>query len=465
MKFNYTKYVPSLLDEIDFEDLVSKLSDLLMSSGFSNPYGDAYGGDDYDRTMQALHDAIMEALFNDGVLPPDVLERMMGEPADGDQEELQRALEQLVQQIIERMMQEGFITPAPDLAADPQRRGQPGVGGGDGEDAGQVKFEVTDKSLDFLGFRALRDLLGSLGHSSTGRHDTRHVATGVETSGAPKPYAFGDTLNIDPSGTILNAVQRIERAREEGRLKPAPTIAGEPTDAGAGVGPSTIAGDPTDAGAGFSRPTIDVEYEDLMVQQGEYHSSCATVIMLDCSHSMILYGEDRFTPAKRVAMALSHLIRTQYPGDTLHAVLFHDSAEEVPIKQLGRVRVGPYYTNTREGLRLARRILERERKDMRQIIMITDGKPSALTQPDGRIYKNAFGLDPFIVSETFAEVAACRRAGIMINTFMLARDYDLVSFVRRVAAICHGKAYFTTPYTLGQYVLMDYLDKKTRTIH
>ncbi len=211
--------------------------------------------------------------------------------------------------------------------------------------------------------------------------------------------------------------------------------------------------------------SIDIAYEDLMVAQGEYQSSCATVLMLDCSHSMILYGEDRFTPAKRVALALANLIRLQYPGDALNVILFHDSAEEIPLRELGRVRVGPYYTNTREGLRLARRILDRQRKDMRQIVMITDGKPSALTQPDGRIYKNAFGLDPFIVSETIAEVAACRKSGIMINTFMLARDYELVAFVRRVAEICRGKAYFTTPYTLGQYVLMDYMDKKTRTIH
>jgi Ca-activated chloride channel family protein len=202
-----------------------------------------------------------------------------------------------------------------------------------------------------------------------------------------------------------------------------------------------------------------------MVAQGEYQSSCATVLLLDCSHSMILYGEDRFTPAKRVALALANLIRHQYPGDSLKAVLFHDSAEEIPIQQLARVRVGPYYTNTREGLRLARRLLERQRKDMRQIVMITDGKPSAVTRPDGRIYRNAFGLDPFVITETFAEVAACRKAGIMINTFMLARDYDLVSFVRKVAQICRGKAYFTTPYTLGQYVLMDYVNRKTRTIH
>ena len=208
-----------------------------------------------------------------------------------------------------------------------------------------------------------------------------------------------------------------------------------------------------------------MQYDDLMVAQGEYQSSCATVLMLDCSHSMILYGEDRFTPAKRVALALANLIRHQFPGDALHVVLFHDSAEEIPLSQLARVKVGPYYTNTREGLRLSRRILERQRKDMRQIVMITDGKPSALTRPDGQIYRNAFGLDPMIVQETFGEVAACRKAGIMINTFMLARSYDLVAFVRKMSEICHGKAYFTTPQTLGRYVLMDYMNKKTRLVH
>jgi Ca-activated chloride channel family protein len=344
---------------------------------------------------------------------------------------MREELEELIQQIIERMMESGYITPSPDLETERQRRAQ---GGGQGEDSNeQVKFEVTDKALDFLGYKALRDLLGSLGHSSTGRHDTRDLSTGIEASGAPKPYEFGDTMNLDATATILNAVQR--HAEEGSHLF-----------SGTGSG-------------------IDIDYQDLMVAQGEYQSSCATVLMLDCSHSMILYGEDRFTPAKRVAMALAHLLRTQFPGDTMHAVLFHDSAEEIPLRELGRVRVGPYYTNTREGLRLARRILEKQRKDMRQIVMITDGKPSALTQPDGRIYKNAFGLDPFVIAETLAEVSACAKAGIMINTFMLARDYDLVAFVRRVAAMCRGKAYFTTPYTLGEYVLMDYMDKKTRTIH
>jgi Ca-activated chloride channel family protein len=423
VKYRYTKYTPSLLDELDMDELMSKLSDLLLSSGFGSPWGDP--SDSYDRTMQALHDAILEALFSGGVLPPDVMEKLFGEPADGDQEQMRQQLEELIQQIIDRMKDSGYITASPDLETERQRRAQ---GGGWGDQDEQATFEVTDKALDFLGFKALRDLLGSIGHSSAGRHDTRDLATGIEASGAPKPYEFGDTMNLDATATILNAVQR--RAHE-----------------------------------GRSSDPLDITYQDLMVAQGEYQSSCATVLMLDCSHSMILYGEDRFTPAKRVAMALSHLIRTQYPGDTLRAVLFHDSAEEIPLRELGRVRVGPYYTNTREGLRLARRILEKQRKDMRQIVMITDGKPSALTQPDGRIYKNAFGLDPFVIAETFAEVSACARAGIMINTFMLARDYDLVAFVRRVAAMCRGKAYFTTPHTLGEYVLTDYMEKKTRTIH
>jgi Ca-activated chloride channel family protein len=451
MKYRYTKYVGDLLDEIDIEDLVSKLSDLLLSSGFSNPWGDPSGRDE-DRTMQALHDAILEALFSGGVLPEETLQRLLGEPADGDQESVRQQLEDLIQQIIERMTEQGFVTEAPDL--EHEREHRRGTGGGVGDDAGPVRFEVTDKALDFLGYRALRDLLGSIGRSSAGRHDTRHLSTGIEAIAAPKAYEFGDTLNLDPSSTILNAVQRLHGNGELTLVR----------DPGSGIrdlgsGPSgSLAPDPGSL-------KIDVDYPDLMVAQSDYQSSCATVIMLDCSHSMILYGEDRFTPAKRVALALSHLIRTQYPGDSLHAVLFHDSAEEIPLKQLGRVRVGPYYTNTREGLRLARRILERQKKDMRQIVMITDGKPSALTRADGQIYKNAFGLDPFIVAETFAEVSACQKAGIMINTFMLARDHDLVAFVRRVASICRGKAYFTTPYTLGQYVLMDYMDRKTKTIH
>jgi Ca-activated chloride channel family protein len=414
VKYRYTKFIPDDLEGIDLEQLLSKLSDLLLSSGFENPYQpdpQAHG-----HTRQALQDAIVEALLSNGLLSPEQMERLLGEPADGDS---QSGLEQLLDRLIDRMGQQGYLSPQPEQGTL--------SGGQHGTDLPPVKFEVTDKGIDFLGYRALRDLLGSLGRSSAGRHDTRDMSTGIDAGGAVKPYAFGDTMNLDPVATLLHAVGR--------NGLPAP-------------------------GEGF-----DLDYPDLHVTQGEYQSSCATVVMLDCSHSMILYGEDRFTPAKRVALALANLIRHQYPGDALNAVLFHDSAEEVPVEQLARVRVGPYYTNTREGLRLARRVLERQRKDMKQIVMITDGKPSAITMPDGQIYRNAFGLDPHIVSETFAEVTACRKAGIMINTFMLARDYELMAFVRRVAQICHGKAYFTTPMTLGRYVLMDYMDKKTRTVH
>jgi Ca-activated chloride channel homolog len=425
MRFRYSKYTGEELDGIDLEELLSKLSDLLLSSGFGDPMDD-----EGTHSMQSLHDAILEALLNGGMLSDETLEKLLGKDWQ-DAEDAEQRIDELVQRIIERLQHQGYLTSSPRQETERDPASQFGPGEGMNQDPSQFRFEITDKSLDFLGYRALRDLLGSIGRSSIGRHDTREEATGIEASGAPKPYEFGDTMNLDASGTILNAV-----LRKRASLSTTVPFSG-----------------------------IDIDYEDLMVVQGEYQSSCATVLMLDCSHSMILYGEDRFTPAKRVALALSNLIRLQYPGDALKVVLFHDSAEEIPLTRLARVRVGPYYTNTREGLRLARRILERQQKDMRQIVMITDGKPSALTRPDGRIYRNAFGLDPFIVSETFAEVAACRKAGILINTFMLARDYDLVSFVRRVAQICHGKAYFTTPRTLGRYVLMDYMDKKTRTIH
>lgn len=439
MRYRYSKFTGDDLDELDLEDLLSKLSDLLLGSGFENPYGT--DDDEAGHSWQSLHDAIMEALLSGGLLSEGTLERLLGKDWR-DADDAEERLDELIEKIIEKLQSQGYLTGPPDLERDREQR-ERGPGGGFGN-AEQYRFEITDKSLDFLGYRALRDLLGSLGKSSLGRHDTREMATGIEASAAPKRYEFGDTMNLDASGTILNAVLRTRREERAG-LPPEERVELPPS----GGGSSGIA----------------VDYEDLMVAQGEYQSSCATVLMLDCSHSMILYGEDRFTPAKRVALALANLIRLQYPGDALKVVLFHDSAEEIPLSQLARVRVGPYYTNTREGLRLARRILDRQQKDMRQIVMITDGKPSALTRADGRIYRNAFGLDPFIVSETFAEVAACRKAGILINTFMLARDYDLVSFVRKVAEICHGKAYFTTPRTLGRYVLMDYMEKKTRTVH
>jgi Ca-activated chloride channel homolog len=413
MKFiKYKKYVPEPASEMSMEDLLNALSDYLLQSGFQQQYLDFYDLKNMEQSLDDLRQAIAEALLNS-----DMLDDAMREQIENMTPE---QMEQLIQQLIDRMEQENYITV--DQPHDPAR--QSSVGGQVGEPQSQARFEVTDKSLDFLGYRALRDLMGSLGKSSFGRHDTRDLATGIEASGASKTYEFGDTLNLDITATLSSAIQR------EGLRLP-----------------------------------LNIEYSDLQVRQCEYQSSCATVLMLDCSHSMILYGEDRFTPAKKVAMALSHLIRTQYPGDSLSLVLFHDSAEELPLSHLARVKVGPYYTNTREGLRMAQRILQRQRKDMKQIVMITDGKPSALTLEDGRIYKNAFGLDPLVVSETLKEVSKCKRAGILINTFMLASEYGLVQFVQKVTEMCRGKAYFTTPYTLGQYLLMDYMSRKTKTVH
>jgi Ca-activated chloride channel homolog len=416
----YTKYTGEPADGVDLQELVKRLSDFFLQSGFESQF---YGMSEMDpeKSMEALRQAIQRALEEGDLLPSQELKDLL----DGTPEQMDAKMKELIDQLIDRLMQEGYVTGNPQVTAPPDKtpRGQIGQGR-DRDRENEARFEITDKTIDFLGFKTLKDLMGSLGKSSFGRHDTRDLATGVESGGVSRPYEFGDTLNLDISGTLFNAVRR------EG-----------------------------------SKVPIELDYPDLMVHQTEYQSSCATVLMLDCSHSMILYGEDRFTPAKKVALALSHLIRTQYPGDSLHLVLFHDSAEEMPLGELARVQVGPYYTNTREGLRLARRILSRQKKDMKQIVMITDGKPSALTLDDGRIYKNAFGLDPLVVTQTLEEVGRCRRSGILINTFMLASDYSLVHFVQKVTELCRGKAYFTTPYTLGQYLLMDYMQKKVKHIH
>jgi len=411
-RIRYSKYVPDPAGEMSMEDLLSALSDYLLQSGFQD-YLSYYDLPNGEQTLEDLRRAIEQALLAGDLLNDEFRRQLQQMQAEG-------SLDELIEQLIERMQQEDYISI--DQPPDPTQRS--GVGGQVGDAQQQARFEITDKSLDFLGYKTLRDLLGSLGKSSFGRHDTRDMSTGIEASGASRRYEFGDMLNLDITATLSSAIQR----------------------------------------EGLSLP-LNIEYSDLQVHQCEYQSSCATVLMLDCSHSMILYGEDRFTPAKKVAMALSHLLRTQYPGDSLSLILFHDSAEEVPLSQLARVKVGPYYTNTREGLRLAQRILQRQRKDMKQIVMITDGKPSALTLEDGRIYKNAFGLDPLVVSQTLEEVSKCKRAGVMINTFMLASDYGLVQFVQKVTEMCRGKAYFTTPYTLGQYLLMDYMSRKTKTIH
>jgi Ca-activated chloride channel family protein len=389
------------------EDLLRALADFFLESGFDNPY--MRFSEWNQHTLEDLKRALERAIEQGEMFDPERAEQIRQALENMSPEEMDQLLNRLVQKLVD----EGYIQ------TDPQQGGGP-----HGGPESKIEVKITDKSIDFLGFKTLKDLMGSLGHSSFGAHDTRDMATGVEASGAAKVYEFGDTMNLDIGQTLFSAVQR------EGLKLP-----------------------------------LNLEYRDLHVHQSEYQSSCATVLMLDCSHSMILYGEDRFTPAKKVALALAHLIRTQYPGDSLRCVLFHDTAEELRIEDLARVQVGPYYTNTRDGLILAQRLLAQEKKDMRQIVMITDGKPSALTLEDGRIYKNAFGLDPLVISRTLEEVSRCKRQGILINTFMLASDHGLINFIQKVTELCRGKAYFTTPYTLGQYLLMDYMNRKTRTIH
>src|SRR6476659_588417 len=398
MRFHtYSKFSPEMADAVDLQSLLDKLADFLLQSGFAgNEGGHSYYGMGFeepgDRSLDALRQAILEALMESGQFTPEMLEALRG---DGD-EEAQAKLAKLLDALVQRLIDEGYLK----LDAPPQMPGshQPVEGKGSLAQAAarDVNFNLTEKGIDFLGYKTLRNILGSLGKSSFGSHDTPYLATGIEADGYSKPYEFGDVLNLDVNETLKNSLAR----------------------------------------TGSLDIPMDLDYGDLMVRQAEYASSCSTVLLLDTSHSMILYGEDRFTPAKRVALALSHLIRTPYPGDSLRLVLFHDSAEEVPLKDLARVVVGPYHTNTCEGLRLARRILMAEKKDMKQIIMITDGKPSAMTLPNGRIYKNAFGLAPMILEETFKEVATCRKAGILINTFMLASDHYLVDFVKKVTEIC-----------------------------
>ena len=395
----YSKYLPELADTVNLQGLLDQLADFLLQSGFaggpySHPFWGEFGEDESDRSMDALRQAILQALMDSGQLTPEMLQVLRGESTGDAQRdaELQRQLAELLDKIVQRLIDEGYLNvkEAPQMPAGQQPLFGPG--GMAREAAQQVQFSLTEKGIDFLGYKTLKHLLGGIGKSSFGAHETEHLDTGIEAEAASRKYVFGDTLNLDVNATLRNALER----------------------EGLGV-------------------PINLEYDDLMVNQAEYRSSSATVLMLDCSHSMILYGEDRFTPAKKVALALTHLIRTQFPGDSLRVVLFHDTAEEIPLARLAHAQVGPYHTNTAEGLKLARRILLAQRKDMRQIIMITDGKPSALTLPDGRIYVNSMGLDPQILKETYREVALCRRNGVLINTFMLARDRSLVEFVKTVS--------------------------------
>jgi Ca-activated chloride channel family protein len=412
---------------------MESLSDSLLSSGYHDDYYWTRQQQPLDTSLDALRKALLQALVEQGLIDARQIQELLAENEGRFKGSL---LEELLNQLIERLVDEGYLT----LHAEPEtsRTQQQPISQPQISDPlpRNVRFEVTEKGLDFLGYRTLRGLLGSLGKSSVGRHDTSHLSTGIEATVASKLYEFGDTVNLDVNTTLLSAIRR------EGLHVP-----------------------------------LNLEYKDLHVHQCDYQSSCATAVMLDCSHSMILYGEDRFTPAKKVALALAHLIRTQYPGDSLRIVLFHDSAEELPLAQLATTQVGPYHTNTAEGLRLSRRILQSQRKEMKQIVMVTDGKPTAcyVGQPPApassekrvagrKLYKNSMGGDPFVMAETFKEVQACRKAGIMINTFMLASDYYLVEFVKQMSAMTNGKAYFANPNNLSQFVLIDFLRRRTSRV-
>jgi len=454
MKFTrYSKFKGLDVSSLKLGDLMEGLSDALLDSGYDDDYYWTRQRRPQDTTLDALRRALLQALLDQGLLDQRQVQEML---ADNEGKFKGSLLEEMLNQLIERLVEEGYLKLSEEPRQQPgQRREQPGMGLPEVSEPlpRNVKFEVTEKGLDFLGYKTLRNLLGSLGKSSVGRHDTPHLSTGVEAAAASKRYEFGDTINLDVNTTLLSAIQR------EGLTVP-----------------------------------LNLEYSDLHVHQCDYQSSCATVVMLDCSHSMILYGEDRFTPAKKVALALAHLIRTQYPGDSLKIVLFHDSAEELPLAKLATTQVGPYHTNTAEGLRLARRVLQSQRKEMKQIVMVTDGKPTAcfvegveqtfLSVPSERnrggartgrnagftagatrrLYKNSMGGDPFVMEATFKEVQACRKAGIMINTFMLASDYYLVEFVKQMTAMTNGKAYFANPGNLSQFVLIDFLRRRTSRV-
>jgi Ca-activated chloride channel homolog len=439
MKFTrYSKFQGFDVAGINLGELMDAMSDALLDSGYDDDYYWTRQRKSVDTSLDALRRALLQALMDQGLVSEQQVREMIAENEGKFQGSL---LEQLLNQLIERLVEEGYLTLHEQQSQ--QQNAQQQRMGGPGEVSDplprDVRFEVTEKGLDFLGYKTLRNLLGSFGKSAAGRHDTVYLSTGVEAAAASKRYEFGDTINLDVNTTLLSAIQR----------------------------------------EGLNVP-LNLEYNDLHVHQCDYQSSCATVVMLDCSHSMILYGEDRFTPAKKVALAMSHLIRTQYPGDSLKVVLFHDGAEELPLAKLATTRVGPYHTNTAEGLRLSRRLLQAQRKEMKQIVMVTDGKPTACfvgsavqtagartaqnAAPARRLYKNSMGGDPLVMAETFKEVQACRKAGIMINTFMLASDYYLVDFVKQMTAMTNGKAYFANPGNLSQFVLIDFLRRRTRRV-
>lgn len=320
-----------------------------------------------------------------------------------------------------RMLQErGYIDEGIDLDAFFARLMEQNLLGTDGN--GNViltaggERQIRRDSLD--------EIFGSLRKSATGYHSVSSAGEGTERLTETRPYRFGD----DP--TALDGIRSVQNALKHG--------------------------DPSEH--------IDIVEDDLEVYETEHNSSCATVVMIDISHSMVLYGEDRITPAKKVALALTELILTKYPKDSIDVLLFGDEAREVPIAEIPYVEVGPYHTNTKAGLELAQTILRRRKHNNKQIFMITDGKPSALHE-NGRLYTNSFGLDMKIVNRTLEEAERCRRAHIPITTFMLATDPMLVNFVDQLSRINRGRAFYASADRLGEYILADYIRNRRKFVH
>src|SRR5690625_3026079 len=379
------------------EEFLERLAGELLESGFNrSPFApDPDAGSSFEELLRA----IAATLAAEGLLP-DGLDSEAGQADDWQATRLGR----LALRVAEQLGESGFLAFGPPAGAEP--------------DSAPLTFELTPRAVAVLGGFALKELTGLERPQLPGAHRTRYYGSGVEASSASRPWQFGDSLSLAAADTLREAARH--GLQDDGRIR--------------------------------------IGAADLRVHEAELSSRAATVLLLDCSHSMILYGEDRFTPAKKVALALARLIRSHYRGDSLKFVLFHDGAEEVSLEQLAAVRVGPFHTNTAGGLRVARRLLARETAGSRQIMMITDGKPTAVTLPDGRVYRNAYGQDPLVMRETMREVFACRRLGIPVNTFMLAREPALVAFVTKVAQLTGGQAFAAEAAGLGRLVLREFSD-------
>lgn len=283
---------------------------------------------------------------------------------------------------------------------------------------------LTTKGVQRIRQDALNEIFNNLKKGPIlGFHETPHSGEGVDRLSETRPYQFGDQpTNIDLTSTVTNALIRD------------------------GVDDFTI------------------REEDLQVYETEFMTSCATVILLDISHSMILYGEDRITPAKQVSLALAELIKSKFPKDKLYIVVFGDDAKLITLSELPFISAGPYHTNTKAALQLARHLLRKEGNVNKQIFLVTDGKPSAIFEPDGRLYKNSFGLDPKIVNKTLDEAVACRREKITICTFMVAKDPYLINFVEELTKSNRGRAYYSSLDKLGEFVFVDYIRNRRKRI-